>query len=71
LHFNQIAVSVTSGLIIGSNMYREMSNQIDRHLELSGGQLLNVEQFTKELWNLDFESLKSRTSQVINIGPVY
>lgn len=71
LPVSQIAVSVASGLIIGSKMYREMPNQVDKHLRLSGGQLLDVNQFTKQLWGLDFVSLKNRTDEVINIGPVY
>ena len=68
---NQVANSITSGLIIGSGMYQEMAEQIKKHQKLSDGQLLTIKQFCKELWDLNFETIKDKLGHNIHIGPVY
>lgn len=68
---NQIAVSVSSGLLIGSEMCRQMSDQFERHLSLSNGMLLTVQEFTNELWSFDFNRLTTSKHQNLSIGPEY
>jgi len=53
-------ISISSGLIVGSKMYLEMSEDVrNSHKLRSGGTLLNVKQAAKEIWE---KSLLSHVS---------
>jgi NAD(P)-dependent dehydrogenase (short-subunit alcohol dehydrogenase family) len=68
---NCAVVSVESGLIIESKMFSLMRNDVERHMKLSGGRLLTIDEFAKQLWKLDFQFLQDNTGRTIHIGPVY
>jgi NAD(P)-dependent dehydrogenase (short-subunit alcohol dehydrogenase family) len=68
---NQVAVSIETGLILGSKMNYQMKSEESKHLKLSNGKLLTVDEFVTLLWTLDFDDLSSRNGSVFHLGPQY
>lgn len=68
---NQVAVSIETGLILGSKMHHQMKSEEGKHLMRSNGQLLTVNDFVTLLWKLDFENLSSNNGCTFHLGPLY
>lgn len=68
-------ISVVSGLIIGSNMQKEMSlSTLTSHRERAlavGEDLLTLDEVVKELWSLDPDSTLNMRGVIKSLGPVY